>query len=184
MRRRVVPWQRRYSRPRAAHHPKKVRRGRTRRRAPGCGHPWAHRRASLLLGGRRGSVPVVTLTVWTFNSTGAADDALPVLARLVSEGAVVVEDAAVVSWPEGRRKPSGRPVKDVFGEGMLWEGTWGMILGMIFLVPIAGPSFGAAAGAFAGALWNLGLDDTFVKSVRDTVTPGTSALFALCDEDA
>lgn len=126
----------------------------------------------------------MTLTVWTFNSTGAADDALPVLARLVSEGAVVVEDAAVVSWPEGRRKPSGRPVKDVFGEGMLWDGTWGMILGMIFLVPIAGPSFGAAAGAFAGALWNLGLDDNFVKSVRDTVTPGTSALFALCGDDA
>jgi uncharacterized membrane protein len=54
-----------------------------------------------------------------------------------------------------------------------------VLLGLIFLVPLAGPRFGAAAGAFAGTLADFGIDDGFVKRVRDGVTPGTSALFVM-----
>jgi uncharacterized membrane protein len=54
-----------------------------------------------------------------------------------------------------------------------------MLLGLIFLVPVAGPSFGAAAGAVAAGLEAFGVRDDFVKRVRDTVTPGTSALLCL-----
>ena len=54
-----------------------------------------------------------------------------------------------------------------------------MLLGVIFLVPLAGPTFGAAAGAFAGTLADFGIDDGFVMRVRGDVTPGTSALFVM-----
>ena len=54
-----------------------------------------------------------------------------------------------------------------------------MLLGVIFLVPLAGPTFGAAAGAFAGTLADFGIDDGFIKRVRDGVTAGTSALFVM-----
>ena len=37
----------------------------------------------------------------------------------------------------------------------------------------------AAAGALVGSLTDVGIDDAFIKDVREKVTPGTSALFAL-----
>ena len=54
-----------------------------------------------------------------------------------------------------------------------------MLLGLIFLTPLAGPTFGAAAGAVAGSLSEFGVEDDFVKRVREHVTPGTSAIFVL-----
>jgi len=38
---------------------------------------------------------------------------------------------------------------------------------------------GAAMGALAGHFSDYGIDDNFIKSVRDQVTEGTSALFLL-----
>jgi uncharacterized membrane protein len=117
------------------------------------------------------------LTVWRFEGTRSAEEALPLLERLAAGGDITVDDAALVSWPPARRKPSTRDLGSLGGPGALWGGTWGMLLGLIFLVPIAGPTFGAAAGAIAGSLSDFGIDDDFIKRVRDTVTPGTSALF-------
>lgn len=118
-----------------------------------------------------------TLTVWRFDAPEAAEQALPRLERLVRGGLASIDDAALVSWPRDRRKPSTRNVGTLRGPGRLWGGFWGVLLAVIFLTPIAGPTFGAAAGAFAGTLSDFGLDDRFVKRVRDDVTPGTSALF-------
>jgi uncharacterized membrane protein len=97
---------------------------------------------------------------------------------------VRVEDAAAVSWPEGRRKPHIATLGSLDGPGELWGGFWGMLLGLIFLTPLAGPTFGAAAGAIAGSLSDFGVSDDFVKRVRDTVKPGTSALFVLSNGPA
>jgi uncharacterized membrane protein len=120
-----------------------------------------------------------SLTVWAFDSVPGATTAVPRLERLAAVGVVAVEDSALVSWPRGCRKPSTRTLGALSGPGSLWGGFWGVLLGLIFLVPLAGPTFGAAAGAFAGGLADFGVDDTFVKRVRDTVTPGMSALFLL-----
>jgi uncharacterized membrane protein len=38
---------------------------------------------------------------------------------------------------------------------------------------------GAAGGALGGSLNDVGIDDDFIRQVREKVTPGTSALFAL-----
>jgi uncharacterized membrane protein len=120
-----------------------------------------------------------SLTVWIFESPRGADEALPRLERMARERLIVLDDAAIVAWPQGCRKPSTRPLGSLSGPGTLWGGFWGVLLGLIFLVPLAGPVFGAAAGAFAGTLADFGIDDGFIMRVRDTVTPGTSALFVL-----
>jgi uncharacterized membrane protein len=120
-----------------------------------------------------------TLTVWRFSTPEAAEQALPPLRVLVGDGRASIDDAAVVSWPLGRRTPATRELGALDGPGKLWGGFWGMLLGLIFLTPLAGPSFGAAAGAFAGSLADFGVADDFVKRVRDSVTPGTSAIFVL-----
>jgi uncharacterized membrane protein len=119
------------------------------------------------------------LTMWRFEGDSGAAAALPRLERLAAQGAIEVDDAALVAWPEPLRKPSLRPLGSLVGPGALWGGFWGVLLGLMFLVPIAGPTFGAAAGAFAGSLADFGVEDDLVKRVRDLVVPGTSALFIL-----
>ncbi|MFI7061211.1 DUF1269 domain-containing protein [Kribbella sp. NPDC050124] len=57
-----------------------------------------------------------------------------------------------------------------------------MLFGMIFLTPFAGAAIGAASGAIGGSLVDVGISDDFIKSVRDQVTPGTSALFLLSSD--
>jgi|tagenome__1003787_1003787.scaffolds.fasta_scaffold19264505_1 uncharacterized membrane protein len=122
-----------------------------------------------------------TLTVCCFATPEAADAALPVMTRLVVDGTAGIDDAAVVSWPPGRRKPSARGLGSVEGPGHLWGGFWGLLLGLIFLTPLAGPTFGAAAGAVAGSLSDFGVEDNFVHDVRAAVTPGTSAVFLVSE---
>jgi uncharacterized membrane protein len=125
---------------------------------------------------------LVTLTVWRFEEPQAAEAALARVTELARAGAVSVEDAALVSWPPGHRKPWTRELGALTGPGMLWGGFWGILLALIFLTPIAGPTFGAAAGAVAGSLADFGIQDDFVMRVRDEVTPGTSALFLVCTD--
>ena len=84
-----------------------------------------------------------------------------------------------VAWPESRRKPKVRELGSLTGPGALWGGFWGLLLGLIFLVPLAGLAFGAGAGAVAGGLVDVGIDDAFIKRIRADVTPGTSAAFVL-----
>ena len=120
-----------------------------------------------------------TLTVWRFEAPDGAEAGVTSLQALADDGRATVDDAALVSWPVGRRTPVTRELGSITGPGGLWHGFWGMLLGLIFLTPLAGPAFGAAAGAVAGSLGDFGVADDFVKRVRDSVTPGTSAIFIL-----
>jgi uncharacterized membrane protein len=124
---------------------------------------------------------VNTLTVWMFPTAAGADMALERLKPLARQRLVAIDDAAVISWPVDRRKPHMRELGSLTGPGALWGGFWGLMIGLIFLVPLAGLAFGAAAGAVAGSLVDVGIDDVFVKRIRAEVRPGTSALFALSE---
>jgi uncharacterized membrane protein len=124
-----------------------------------------------------------TLAVWRFDAPEIAESVLPSLERLAREHAIEIEDAALVRWSPRHRKPYIRELGALNGPGHLWGGFWGVLLALIFLTPIAGPRFGAAAGAVAGTLADFGVGDDFVKCVRDTVTPGTSAVFVLGGRD-
>ena len=46
-------------------------------------------------------------------------------------------------------------------------------------MPLLGLAIGAATGALMGSLTDAGISDKFIQSVREKVTPGTSALFLL-----
>jgi uncharacterized membrane protein len=50
---------------------------------------------------------------------------------------------------------------------------------MLFLMPLAGTALGAAAGALGGALTDVGIDDSFMKDVAQTLHAGDAALFLL-----
>ena len=121
-----------------------------------------------------------TLMVCRFDDPGGAAEALRPVRRLAEQEQIAICDAAIVAWPPEARKPSTENLGGLTRPGELWGGAWGVLLGIIFIAPMAGPLFGAAAGAVAGSLADIGLDDDFIKRVRDAVTPGTSALFLLC----
>jgi uncharacterized membrane protein len=123
-----------------------------------------------------------TLTVWKFPTAGGAEDAEFKLKALQSRELISVHDAAVVTWKEGSKRPKTRQLANLAGAGALGGAFWGMLFGLLFFVPLLGMAVGAAAGAAAGALTDTGIDDKFIKSVRDEVTPGTSALFLLSSD--
>jgi uncharacterized membrane protein len=123
-----------------------------------------------------------TLTVWKFPSAGGADEAINTLERLQGEELIKVLDGAVVSWPTDKKKPRTRQLHSMAGAGALGGAFWGLLFGLIFFVPLFGLAIGAAAGALGGSLTDMGIDDNFIKRVREQVTPGTSALFALTSD--
>jgi uncharacterized membrane protein len=125
---------------------------------------------------------MASLTVWKFGTPFGADDALERMKALQEQQLIVVQDAAVVSWEEGKNKPKTRQLHDTKMGGALGGGFWGMLFGLIFFVPLLGLAIGAAAGALAGSLTDVGISDSFIKTVRDKVTPGTSALFLLSSD--
>jgi uncharacterized membrane protein len=125
---------------------------------------------------------MATLSAWKFTSPYGADDALATLEKLQSEAMIQVQDAAVVSWEPGRRKPRTREMHSTKRAGALGGGFWGLLFGLIFFVPILGLAIGAAAGAMAGSLTDVGISDRFIDTVREKVTPGTSALFLLTSD--
>jgi uncharacterized membrane protein len=125
---------------------------------------------------------MATLTVWEFPTAGGAEEAVRTLERLQSEQLIKVHDAAVVAWPADKKKPRTRQLHNLAGAGALGGAFWGLLFGLIFFVPFFGMAIGAAAGAIGGAMTDVGIDDSFIKRVREEVTPGTSALFALTSD--
>src|SRR5438552_7578019 len=56
---------------------------------------------------------------------------------------------------------------------------WGTLIGLIFLMPLAGAALGAAGGALGGALTDVGIDDKFMKEAAQTLESGNAELFLL-----
>jgi uncharacterized membrane protein len=123
-----------------------------------------------------------TLTVWKFDSPDGAEKALELLQRLQKEELIRVNDAAYVTWPVGRKKPKTEQLRNLAGAGALGGSFWGLLFGILFFVPLLGLAVGAAMGALAGSMSDVGIDDDFIRGVRENVTPGTSALFVMTSD--
>jgi uncharacterized membrane protein len=125
---------------------------------------------------------MATLTVLKFKTEDGANKALDVLQDLAKQQLITVQDAAIVTWAAGKKKPKTRQLHNLAGLGALDGAFWGMLFGLIFFIPLFGAAVGAAMGALAGSLADVGIDDEFIKSVRAQVTEGTSGLFLLSSD--
>ena len=125
---------------------------------------------------------MATLSVWKFNDTSSAERTITVLQHLQQQELIKVFDAATVVWEEGKKKPKTRQLNNLTGAGALGGAFWGLLFGLLFFVPLLGMAVGAATGALTGSLSDVGIDDNFIKSVREQVTPGTSALFVMTSD--
>ena len=85
---------------------------------------------------------MATLSVLKFDDPRAAGWTLIALQGMQDRNMITLEDAAVVSWPEGNKKPS-IPQEHLVGEMALGGAFWGLLFGLMFFMPFLGA--GAAA---------------------------------------
>jgi uncharacterized membrane protein len=122
---------------------------------------------------------MATLVVLKFDTPEGAEKGLELAQSLQKQYLLELLDAAIVTWPQGKKKPKTRQLMHLGAAGALDGAFWGMLLGFIFFVPFFGMAVGAAMGALGGHFSDYGIDDNFIKEVRSKVTEGTSGLFLL-----
>ncbi|WP_298981017.1 DUF1269 domain-containing protein [Caldilinea sp.] len=126
------------------------------------------------------------LIVLAFDGADEAAKVREAIRQQQKQGLVALDDAAIVSRDaEGRvhvRNEVSRATMIGTGVGALL----GLLLGNFFF-PLTSMALGALGGAGVGALTGLGVDGGFVKAVKDSLKPDSSALFLIvrdADESA
>ena len=73
---------------------------------------------------------MAAFTVWKFDGPNGAQQAAETLKQCQREGMVKIIDHAVVTWPEGDKKPTTHE-----GHEERWHGTgWGALWGVLILL--------------------------------------------------
>jgi len=122
---------------------------------------------------------MAALTVFEFETADGAAQAVNVIEQLQKQKLIQVHDAAIITWPAGAKRPKTRHLSQMAGRGAVDGAFWGLLFGMIFFLPFLGMAIGAAMGGLAGKFTDYGINDDFIKGVRNKVTEGTSAVFLL-----
>jgi uncharacterized membrane protein len=122
---------------------------------------------------------MATLTVLKFPTADGADKMIGTLQDLQKQQLISIQDAAIVTWETGKKKPKTRQLNNLAGAGAAMGSFWGLLFGLLFFVPILGLAIGAGMGALMGSMSDVGIDDKFIAEVRGKVTEGTSALFLM-----
>jgi uncharacterized membrane protein len=122
--------------------------------------------------------PLSDLLVIEFPSEEKAEGVREMLLAMQREYLIELGDAVVaVKDVNGRVKLNQlfQPVGHGAVSGMLW----GSLIGLLFMMPLAGAAIGAASGALSGRLTDLGINDDFMKQAARTLQSGNAALFLL-----
>lgn len=125
---------------------------------------------------------MATMSVFKFPTPNGAEAALEKLQDLQKQQLITIQDAAIVEWPEGAKKPKTRQLHNMAGAGALGGAFWGLLFGLLFFVPFLGLAIGAGIGALTGSLADVGIDDKFIDQTKSQITEGTSGLFLLTSD--
>src|SRR5210317_511345 len=118
------------------------------------------------------------LVVIGFDDEHTAFEMRATLAKLQKEYLIEMEDVVVVT-KDDKGKVKLHQAVNLTAAGAMGGTFWGMLIGMIFLNPLAGAAIGAGAGALSGKLRDIGISDKFMKELGESFKPGTSALCVL-----
>jgi len=122
---------------------------------------------------------LVAITFDTPQEAFAVRDALP---GIQERHHVEFDDAAVVTRDADGRVELHQPV-NIKTAHVLGGAAWGLVLGAVFLSPVAGAAVGAGAGLVTGSQSNVGLDDAFVRDFGEDLERGGAALCFLIRRD-
>ncbi len=113
-----------------------------------------------------------------FDDDASAFEMRAELVKMQKEYLIEMEDVVVVTKDEDGKVKLHQAV-NLTASGAVGGSFWGMLIGFLFLNPLAGAAIGAGAGALGGKLTDIGINDKFMKDLGETFKPGTSALFVL-----
>jgi uncharacterized membrane protein len=118
------------------------------------------------------------LVVIAFPSEAKAEEVRQKILDLQKDYLIELGDAVIaVKQPNGTVKLN--QLINTTAMGAVSGAFWGTLIGLIFLMPLAGAAIGAASGALGGALTDVGINDAFMKEVAETLQSGNAALFLL-----
>jgi uncharacterized membrane protein len=118
------------------------------------------------------------LVVIAFPNEAKAEEVRQKLLAMQKEYLIELGDAVIaVKDADGRVKLN--QLLNTTTAGAVSGTFWGSLIGLIFLMPLAGAAIGAASGAIGGALTDIGINDRWMKDVAAAIQPGTAALFLL-----
>lgn len=115
------------------------------------------------------------LVVIGYPDVNIANNALDTVHALESDLILQTAGAAVVEMkPDGNVEMATKTGATSAGAAM--GGFWGMLFGLLFLVPGAGLVVGGIIGGIIGTIQGWGVNDEFRDKCADVLTPGTAAL--------
>jgi uncharacterized membrane protein len=118
-----------------------------------------------------------------YDDPGRADQVKEEITRLgwVDHSLILGDVAVVVRHPDGSFTIDREPFPAV-GNLLLATGT-GFLAGLVLGAPLTGAAVGAVlGGGFSAVTAVVGIDEGFVREVKEMMKPGSSALFVVDDE--
>src|SRR5246127_4027017 len=126
----------------------------------------------------RGVLPMSELVVIAFPTEAKAEEVRQKLLAMQKEYLLELGDA-VVAVKDDKGNIKLHQMINTTAAGAVGGAFWGTLIGLIFLMPLAGAALGAASGAVSGALTDLGISNKFMKETEAAIQPGAAALFVL-----
>jgi uncharacterized membrane protein len=122
-----------------------------------------------------------SLVVVGFPKVAEAEEVRRELVDIQKERLIALEDAVVVEH-DGDGQVHLKQAVNLTTAGALGGGFWGTLVGLLFLNPLLGAAVGAGVGAASGSLSDIGINDTFMRELGETLPRGTAALCLLIRE--
>ncbi len=114
-----------------------------------------------------------------FDTEQKAEEVRERVLGLQKDYLIEVEDAVIAVRDASGRVKLNQILHPAAG-GAVSGAFWGMLVGWLFMMPLAGAAVGAAGGALGGSLVDVGInDDDMRRQANEALKPGTAGLFLL-----
>jgi uncharacterized membrane protein len=118
------------------------------------------------------------LVVLGLDSPDDAERVFDLAGDLAKQELLQLQDAAY-AYRDDKGKVRIHQAVSLTGAGAASGALWGTLIGMLFLVPVAGLAIGAATGAIGGKLADVGINDDTIKQIGSQLEQGRAAVFLL-----
>jgi uncharacterized membrane protein len=118
------------------------------------------------------------LLVIEFPNEAKAEGVRDTLLAMQKEYLIELGDA-VVAVKEDRGWVKLNQLFQPVAQGAVSGMLWGSLIGLLFMMPLAGAAVGAASGSLRGRLADLGINDAFMRQAARSLQSGNAALFLL-----
>jgi uncharacterized membrane protein len=118
------------------------------------------------------------LVVLGLDNRGDAERVFDLAGDLAKQELLQLEDAAY-AYRDDNGKVRIHQALSTTAAGAASGALWGTLIGLIFLMPVAGMAIGAGTGALSGKLADVGINDDTIKQIGEQLQQGKAAVFLL-----